>query len=212
MNLAQGRLNTALRLLKGYIPSDRILGKLKEELTPSVATWQEVADSMRVDSLFSEAEEIEKIIAAHSTGRIAVDINNQGRQISRLSFYGLIKEKYLPKFRRVDFVMQTYVNRSANIDEIRDMYANGEDMDEYSFHQLYANEPDTTLRYKYCKEAYERHPHSIIFRTDHAGQRPAVQGTIGRSRQRRSGRQVCGLDCPNCAGQVPGSKRRRSVY
>lgn len=169
LNLAQGRLNTALRLLKGYIPSDRILGRLKEELTPSVATWQEVADSMRVDSLFSEAEEIEKIIAAHSTGRIAVDINNQGRQISRLSFYGLIKEKYLPKFRRVDFVMQTYVNRSANIDEIRDMYANGEDMDEYSFHQLYANEPDTTLRYKYCKEAYERHPHSIIFRTDHAG-------------------------------------------
>ena len=167
--LAQGRLNTALRILKGFIPSDKRVDRLSEDLAPSVATWQEVADSMRKDSLFDEVAQIEKIIAAHSTGNVKHDINNQGRQISRLGCYGLIKEKYLPKFRRVDFILETYVNRSANIHEIRDMYANGETMDEYSFHQLYANETDTMLRYKYCKEAFEKYPESIIFRTDHAG-------------------------------------------
>lgn len=169
LGLAQGRLNTALRILKGFIPSDKRLDYLDEDLAPAVATWQEVADSMRKDSLFDEVALIEKIIAAHSTGNTRNDINNQGRQISRLSCYGMIKDKYLPKFRRVDFVLNTFVRRSANIHEIRDMYANGEEMDEYSFHQLYANETDTMLRYKYCKEAYEKFPESIIFRTDHAG-------------------------------------------
>ena len=169
LGLAQGRLNTALRILKGFIPSDKRLDYLDEDLAPAVATWQEVADSMRKDSLFDEVAQIEKIIAAHSTGNTRNDINNQGRQISRLACYGMIKDKYLPKFRRVDFVLNTFVRRSANIHEIRDMYANGEPMDEYSFHQLYANETDTMLRYKYCKEAYEKFPESIIFRTDHAG-------------------------------------------
>ena len=169
LGLAQGRLNTALRILKGFIPSDKRLDYLDEDLAPAVATWQEVADSMRKDSLFDEVAQIEKIIAAHCTGNTRNDINNQGRQISRLSCYGMIKDKYLPKFRRVDFVLNTFVRRSANIHEIRDMYANGEEMDEYSFHQLYANETDTMLRYKYCKEAYEKFPESIIFRTDHAG-------------------------------------------
>ena len=96
-------------------------------------------------------------------------MNTQGPLIRRLGFYNVIQEKYLPKFRRVDFVIDTYVNRSATIAEIRDAYANGEPMDEYSYHQLYANEPDTLLRYKYCQEAYEKFPKNIIFRTDHAG-------------------------------------------
>ena len=170
LNLAKGRLSTALRLLKGFIPTGKRLKVLEEDLTPAVATWQEVADSMKKDGLLAEAAEIERIIAANSTGRISTDMNNQGRQITRLECYkSIIKEKYLPKFRRVDFVLNTYVNRSANIHEIRDMYANGEDMDEYSFHQLYANESDTLLRFKYCKEAYEKFPEHIIFRTDYAG-------------------------------------------
>ena len=169
LNLAKGRLSTALRILKGFIPTDKRLKVLEEDLTPAVATWQEVADSMKKDGLLTEAAEIEQVIAANSTGRISTDMNNQGRQIARLACYKTIKEKYLHKFRRVDFVLNTYVNRSANIHEIRDMYANGEDMDEYSFHQLYANERDTLLRFKYCKEAYEKFPEHIIFRTDYAG-------------------------------------------
>ena len=172
LRLAEARLNTALRLLRSYIPADKrsdTWDKDEDILTPSVATWQEVADSMRNDGLLSEATEIEKIIAAHSTGRIERDMNTQGPLIRRLGFYNVIQEKYLPKFRRVDFVIDTYVNRSATIAEIRDAYANGEPMDEYSYHQLYANEPDTLLRYKYCQEAYEKFPKNIIFRTDHAG-------------------------------------------
>ena len=171
LSLAQGRLNTALKILKGYIPVDKRVREFdsRVETHPSVATWQEVADSLRKDSLFAEAEEIMKIVRTYDTGRISEDMNNQGKRIRQLPCYQMIVEKYLPKFRRVDFIIKTFVNRSATIDEIRDMYKSGEYMDEYSFHQLYANEPDTLLRYKYCKEAYERYPNCIIFRTDHAG-------------------------------------------
>ena len=168
LSLAQGRLNTALRILKGFIPSDKRTDYLKEDLAPAVATWQEVADSMRKDSLFDEVEQIEKIIAAYNTGNTSNDINNQGRQIRRLPFYGLIKEKYLPKLRRVDFILDTYVSRTLTLEEIRDMYANGEYLDEYSYHQLYSNETDVALRYKYCKEALDKYPNSIVFQTDHA--------------------------------------------
>ena len=166
--LAQGRLNTVLHILKGFIPSDKRLDKIQEEVTPTVATWQEVADFMRKDSLLEEVAQIEKIIAAYNTGNTSNDINNQGRQICRLPFYGLIKEKYLPKLRRVDFILEADVNRAATLEEIRDMYANGENLDEYSYYQLYSNETDVALRYKYCKEALDKHPNSIIFQTDHA--------------------------------------------
>ncbi len=168
ISLAHGRLNTALRILKGFIPSEKRLGTLKEELTPTVATWQEVADSMRKDGLLEEVAQIEKIIAAYNTGKKWYDINNQGRLIHRLSFYELIKEKYLPKLRRVDFILETFVRRAATLEEIRDMYANGEYLDEYSYHQLYSNETDVALRHKYCKEALDKFPNSIIFQTDHA--------------------------------------------
>ena len=166
--LAQGRLNTALHILKGFIPLDKRLDKIQEEVTPTVATWQEVADSMRKDGLLEEVAQIEKIIAAYNTGNTSNDINNQGRQICRLPFYGLIKEKYLPKLRRVDFILDTYVNRAATLEEIREMYANGEYLDEYSYYQLYSNETDVALRHKYCKEALDKFPNSIIFQTDHA--------------------------------------------
>ncbi len=169
LKLATGRLSTALSYLKGFIPSDKRIPVLHEDLVPFVATWQEVADSMRKDGLITEAAEVEKIVAANTSGVLEVDMNRQGRQIARLACYDVIKEQYLPKFRRVDFVLSTYVNRAANIHEIRDMYARGEQLDEYSYHQLYANEPDTALRYKYCKEALGKYPQSIIFRTDYAG-------------------------------------------
>lgn len=169
LKLATGRLSTALGYLKSFIPSDKRIPVLHEDLVPAVATWQEVADSMRKDGLTAAAEDIEKIVRANTSGVIEVDMNRQGRQIARLSCYDVIKELYLPKFRRVDFVLSTYVTRAANIHEIREMYARGEELDEYNYHQLYANEPDTLLRYKYCQEAFEKYPASIIFRTDHAG-------------------------------------------
>ena len=168
LKLTQGRLSAVYHTLINMIPTQKRPDQLKKETYPRVATWQDIANIMKLDGLVNEAAEIEKIIAENSTNNTAADINKQGHLIRRLGCYNLIKEKYLPKLRCIDFRLNFYVKRAVNINEIRDMYAKGEPLDEYSYYQLYSNETDVALRYKYCKEALDKHPNSIIFQTDHA--------------------------------------------
>ena len=52
---------------------------------------------MRRDSLLTEADEVEAIVKENSF------IGTQGALIARKPYYNIIKERYLPQLRRVDY-------------------------------------------------------------------------------------------------------------
>lgn len=65
---------------------------------PQVAGWDKVAAFLKADSLFDEAKEVEAIIVANPGS-----IEKQNQQIYKLPYYSLIKDKYLPKLRTVQY-------------------------------------------------------------------------------------------------------------
>lgn len=159
--LAEGRMKTALDLIVGQL-DDKTRRGMKVSSTAKVEGWQKVADLMRNDSLQNEADEMERIVRRYK------NIDEQSRHIARLPYYNsVIKEKYLPRLRHVDYKMVYTVYRPLTVEEIRAQYEKDYRLlSRYEFFSLYRGEPDTLKREKICRQALEMYPSFMVAAND----------------------------------------------
>lgn len=153
LNLAKMRMDYALGFLKRTLPAD-MTQRMTFTSDAKVAPWSRVAEMLRKDTLASEADRVEAILAAHS------DIEAQGRAIQRLPFYNkIIATRCLPQLRRVDYTLHYNVYRTLTIDEIAQLYAQDySQLSKYEFFKLYHAEADTAKRVTMMRQALEVYP------------------------------------------------------
>ena len=153
LNLAKMRMDYALGFLKRTLPADMTQG-MTFTSDAKVAPWSRVAEMLRKDTLATEADRVEAILAAHH------DIEAQGRAIQRLPFYHkIIATRCLPQLRRVDYTLHYNVYRTLTIDEIAQLYAQDySQLSKYEFFKLYHAEADTAKRVTMMRQALEVYP------------------------------------------------------
>ena len=154
MSLAKMRMDYALGFLKRTLPADMTQG-MTFTSDATVAPWSRVAEILRKDTLASEADRVEAILAAHPG-----NIEAQGRAIQRLPFYHkIIATRCLPQLRRVDYTLHYNVYRTLTIDEIAQLYAQDySQLSKYEFFKLYRAETDTAKRVTMMRQALEVYP------------------------------------------------------
>ena len=154
MSLAKMRMDYALGFLKRTLPADMTQG-MTFTSDATVAPWSRVAEILRKDTLASEADRVEAILAAHPG-----NIEAQGRAIQRLPFYHkIIATRCLPQLRRVDYTLHYNVYRTLTIDEIAQLYAQDySQLSKYEFFKLYRAEADTAKRVAMMRQALEVYP------------------------------------------------------
>ena len=154
MSLAKMRMDYALGFLKRTLPADMTQG-MTFTSDATVASWSRVAEMLRKDTLASEADRVEAILAAHPG-----NIEAQGRAIQRLPFYHkIIATRCLPQLRRVDYTLHYNVYRTLTIDEIAQLYAQDySQLSKYEFFKLYRAEADTAKRVAMMRQALEVYP------------------------------------------------------
>ena len=153
LSLAKMRMDYALGFLKRTLPADMTQG-MTFTSDAKVAPWSRVAEMLRKDTLATEADRVEAILAAHR------DIEAQGRAIQRLPFYHqIIATRCLPQLRRVDYTLHYNVYRTLTIDEIAQLYAQDySQLSKYEFFKLYRAEADTAKRVTMMRQALEVYP------------------------------------------------------
>ena len=153
LSLAKMRMDYALDFLKRTLPADMTQG-MTFTSDATVAPWSRVAEMLRKDTLATEADRVEAILAAHH------DIEAQGRAIQRLPFYHkIIATRCLPQLRRVDYTLHYNVYRTLTIDEIAQLYAQDySQLSKYEFFKLYRAEADTAKRVTMMRQALEVYP------------------------------------------------------
>lgn len=153
LSLAKMRMDYALGFLKRTLPADMTQG-MTFTSDATVAPWSRVAEMLRKDTLATEADRVEAILAAHR------DIEAQGRAIQRLPFYHqIIATRCLPQLRRVDYTLHYNVYRTLTIDEIAQLYAQDySQLSKYEFFKLYRAEADTAKRVAMMRQALEVYP------------------------------------------------------
>lgn len=154
MSLAKMRMDYALGFLKRTLPADMTQG-MTFTSDATVAPWSRVAEILRKDTLASEADRVEAILAAHPG-----NIEAQGRAIQRLPFYHkIIATRCLPQLRRVDYTLHYNVYRTLTIDEIAQLYVQDySQLSKYEFFKLYRAEADTAKRVAMMRQALEVYP------------------------------------------------------
>ena len=154
MSLAKMRMDYALGFLKRTLPADMTQG-MTFTSDATVAPWSCVAEILRKDTLASEADRVEAILAAHPG-----NIEAQGRAIQHLPFYHkIIATRCLPQLRRVDYTLHYNVYRTLTIDEIAQLYAQDySQLSKYEFFKLYRAEADTAKRVAMMRQALEVYP------------------------------------------------------
>lgn len=161
LQLAQKRMDYAVQYLSRLVP-ERARRNMKFSSEASVASWSRVAELLRADSLPGEARQVEEVIKRWRS------IDEQSRNMRKLPFYhSLLMEKYLPRLRRVGYVMNYSVFRQLTIDEIRQLY--GEDyrqLSKYEFFRLYREENDSIQREKMLRQALEMYPSFMVAAND----------------------------------------------
>lgn len=123
----EGSLKYNEKLAKNRVKSaiDAILEKVPVEMLKNadvtydgiVYDWNDVFESMMNDSLLNEANELERLI---KRARGSHDEISWG--VRRLKCYPLIRDKYLPKLRYVEYTYQYNLMRSLTIEEIDKIY------------------------------------------------------------------------------------------
>ena len=150
--LADERLGYALQTVSNFLP-ERLREGVEMKKAARVASWKEVADLLRKDSLNDEADAIENIIAEKA------DPNRQGAAIRKLACYTLIKEKYLPQLRSMAYEMRYIIQRKLLPEEIKENYEKDYHLlDRAEFFTLYRAETDTLRKEKLLRQALEVYP------------------------------------------------------
>lgn len=117
LQLGKKRVQFARHEITKSIPNTRIA----TDTESVVAGWDEVANILRQDSLASEAEQVEAILAKYKNK------DSQFFKIRRLPFYDTKIKDILPRLRTVKYQYKYEIFRKLNPDEILKKYQTNED-------------------------------------------------------------------------------------
>lgn len=161
LRLANERMRNALDLIVGRLDEKTRQG-MEVRADATVESWETVADLMRRDSLFDEAEEIEGIVRRYR------HMDDQGRRVRKLPFYdSLVKERYLPRLRHVEYLLSYTIYRQLTVEEIRTLYEKDyKQLSRFEFFSLYRGETDNVKRETICRQALEVYPSFMIAAND----------------------------------------------
>lgn len=151
--LSQKRAEFATRYLKESIPAS-IRGKAEFKADSKVASWDDVVELMRKDTLNDEADQLANAVKAYK------DPDARWKAAARLPFYKtLLVGKYLPQLRRVDFGLEFTIQRELTPAEIQEMYdKNYKQLSRFEFFRLYRAETDSVKREQVLRRALEVFP------------------------------------------------------
>lgn len=158
--LASRRMESAMeRVLQSVDPSLRRNAEISSDA--DVASWSEVVAMLRADSLVDEADAVAAVIEKHK------NIDSQSAAMIRLPFYNtLLKEKYLPRLRRVSYHIVTSRYRPLTDDEITELYVtNPKGLSKFQFYRYYSVRSGEE-REKALRTALETHPDFVVAATD----------------------------------------------
>lgn len=112
--LADRRVQSATRQIVaglGQYTRNRLQGNIKQDAV--VAGWDELADTLAANGLAAEADEVRSVVAQYPNRH-----DQQSAAIYQLACYPMIKEKYLPKLRSVQYQYTYKTMRALNDKEI----------------------------------------------------------------------------------------------
>lgn len=157
--LASRRMESAMSMvLQSIDPSLRRNAEMSSDA--EVAKWEEVVDMLLVDSLNTEADAIREVLDRYKT------IDAQSAAMTRLPFYKTIKEKYLPRLRRVSYSIISSRYRPLTDDEISELYiSNPKGLSKYQFYRYYSVR-EGEERENALKMALSTHPDFAVAATD----------------------------------------------
>lgn len=161
LTLAQHRMDFAINYLRGLVPED-LRKNVQFKSKASVASWADVVKLLKADNLIDEASRIESIIHDKASSDI------QGRVIRKLPFFqSLLESKYLPRLRKVGYVMNYSIFRQLTLDEITELYNKDyRQLSRFEFFKLYKSENDLQKREKILRQALEMYPSFVIAAND----------------------------------------------
>ena len=134
-------------------------GRHDIEISPvyDVAPWSAVADLLREDSLFEEAKVIDRIVEARPN-----NLDAQRAEIESLQLYkDLLRDKYMPKLRRMDYVIKYNIKKEPTIEELREQYLSNKQrvkpqlLPEYVYWKVYRAAENDSISESICREALE---------------------------------------------------------
>ena len=159
-DLAKRRLDYAVDYMREQIP-ERLRKGMQFKSEPRVASWGEVIELMRKDSLMSEAAQIEAITKRYKR-------DDCTKPIRQLSFYNdLLEGKYLPMLRSVGYEMKYTVLRNLTLKEIQESYKSKPlSLTNYEYFKLYRSEKNDTLREEILRNALKASPKFMLAAND----------------------------------------------
>lgn len=126
-----------------------------------VASWDEVAELMRADSLIAEAGIVESITRRFKT------TDAQGRELKRSGLYKKILDEYCPRLRRVEYQLQYSVFRQLTFEEIKELYRQDyRQLSRFEFYTMFRNETNDSIREKQLRQALEVYPSFTLAAAD----------------------------------------------
>lgn len=150
LRLAKQRTEKALeRILSQLDPETRKYLEVKSDAT--VASWKEVAELMKKDTLQKTAEEVEMLIQQYEKSSLQLQ-----RALKAKPYYAQISSTYLPKLRKVQYTYGYSVFRTLTDEEIRQLYKKDpKELTRFEYYRMIIMTKDPVEREKYCKEALE---------------------------------------------------------
>ncbi len=158
--LASRRMESAMSMvLQSIDPSLRRNAEISSDA--EVSKWEEIVAMLRVDSLDTEADAVGGVIDKYKT------IDAQSKAMTRLPFYKtLLKDKYLPRLRRVSYNIVSSRYRPLTDDEIAELYvSNPKGLSKYQFYRYYSVR-EGAEREQALKMALSTHPDFVVAATD----------------------------------------------
>lgn len=161
LQLAKRRMESAMGIILAEV-NDATRRQAEMSTEASVETWERVVEMLRADGRNDEADAVETVMAKYPDNR-----NLQSRRISTLPIYGMLKETYLPRLRRVSYQYVSSQYRYLTDAEIQELYrTNSKELSRYEFWRLYTQEDSLPERERIIRRALEVHPRFIVAAAD----------------------------------------------
>ncbi|MEG1581039.1 MAG: carboxypeptidase-like regulatory domain-containing protein [Bacteroidaceae bacterium] len=159
--LARARMNTSLDLILSTLsPASR--EKMKVSSDAKVASWTDLAELLRKDSLQAEADQVEALLRKYSGNP-----KHTYAYIKRLPFYDLLSKTYLPRLRKAEYNYTYTIYRELTLQEIQTLYSKDyKQLSRFEFWRLYSAQTDKKLREKMCVQAIECYPSFMMAAND----------------------------------------------
>lgn len=165
----EGPYNKNLVLAKKRmdLAADRILSNLNKETLDfldiqtdsKVETWRTAIEMMLRDSLFQQAQELQRIVDKYPD-----DPDKQWRAIIRLPYYRkIIVPRYLPLLRRVEYNFNYSIYRFLTDEEIKELYLKDyKQLSRHEFWRMFTMVQSDDEREIYYKQALEVYPKFML--------------------------------------------------